>query len=921
MSSDGNKNTRSVRKRRRPSAGSVGAVQPPRSSSSRWEAVFPVIGKTAQIRTIWAMHKHEAQTYEWTEIPDQVSVDKPMGILCEQRSWHKAMVVLGLVATRAHSCAHDDMKRQAFLSDTAKWLPPSDVADLVFSYLHDRPWDVEQENDNETLDVKAEEVTWLKCTLVVVPHQLLPYWNELLKSDTKLTFRVLHWETQLADLTSDLASVVKTGADLGSLDRHYDHHQQQQQGQHDPLLRGRLLPKGEALVLCNANKFSQLAETCQSLSIGWTRVVFDEMGDFDVPRCPEMAFRFLWLLTDSLRHVASFRNLGFLRTLCHKLHLDEVRRMTFYGERSAPALTKLNRGHRSSGASTSASASANTRTSVPVGGFDPVRLCQDSCGSSSASSRSSQVLQDDHRCCCELVCIRPTETSLERLLRQLALPHGSSRSHPLFGEGVPWYNTNQEVLQTALFGSEAQLRSMVQKHITSYSRTKTPINLGRELSRTEIVWEFVRKTCPTSTRLYFMHLACREQRCARCSSPFGQAWDTMVMMIVPLSLPFCLDCGPEALKRVPNAVSNRQHCASLLQYAEELRQLARGETATREEIHRNDDDNNSNNSNSRHSDVPFGMWIETYLSEEGTPSSSSSSSSSSSLGGHNRWRSGRRHPRKDRRLTLHMAAQLHAQTSQESRISAPDEIGVLTQWLTDTDLPIGLRNDNVSCSYTFLPQEDLCALSRNLNAGRDETQQPHEPHSGLSCTSSSFVKQNRISNDDAEEYRLVGNNAHTVMHSALSRIQTCENLIRAELGKRQGRNAKCVLVFTRWLVADLQERLGRKKIPFRVVPAHAGRTGLLSTNEQLASGAIRVLIVTLPCSTGSGFDLRHVDSAILCESSWYHQNQNHGSYNYSLLPHFLRRTCVQRASGEPGANDLSAEDACPRRKLRVYCLL
>jgi hypothetical protein len=85
--------------------------------------------------------------------------------------------------------------------------------------------------------------------------------------------------------------------------------------------------KKHDVVLCNSNKFSELAKYCDEHRLKWQRVIFDEVNAIYLPNCPSINSLFYWGVLARWNELSKIKNKGFIKSNFASLTKDVLQEM------------------------------------------------------------------------------------------------------------------------------------------------------------------------------------------------------------------------------------------------------------------------------------------------------------------------------------------------------------------------------------------------------------------------------------------------------------------------------------------------------------------------------------------------------------------------------------------------------------------
>lgn len=280
-----------------------------------------------QLRSVHRMCEDEYWAYR--ELRGQGRGGRPrcnVGLLADDMGLGKTLTALALVAYQRNPCGcPGGCGQRSVLFDCLDggtgWRMCTDMLALIVGYAELPLLSPSQLGANPGPQKTPqshvfwgpdENCSYLAATLVVVSHTVMKQWIDAVRQQTRLKAVVLQRKSDVVQL---LASVGKVAPESEGPAGDWANR---------PLRSDGLpLPGEEHLVLCNANRFDELARGTREF--GWARIIVDEVCDVKLRSDVLPRARFVWGITgtpQNLVQISSRRN-GFLaRTFKHLTPAD-----------------------------------------------------------------------------------------------------------------------------------------------------------------------------------------------------------------------------------------------------------------------------------------------------------------------------------------------------------------------------------------------------------------------------------------------------------------------------------------------------------------------------------------------------------------------------------------------------------------------
>ena len=85
--------------------------------------------------------------------------------------------------------------------------------------------------------------------------------------------------------------------------------------------------KKHTIILCNSNKYAELAKYCDQHRLKFQRVLYDEVNSVCLPNCLSIGAFFYWGITTTWTELNAIKNRGFIRDVFSHLSLEQLRAM------------------------------------------------------------------------------------------------------------------------------------------------------------------------------------------------------------------------------------------------------------------------------------------------------------------------------------------------------------------------------------------------------------------------------------------------------------------------------------------------------------------------------------------------------------------------------------------------------------------
>ncbi len=199
----------------------------------------------------------------------EIRLDTNIGILADQVGSGKTYIILGLIASSKRTkVSKTDIIFNRMMNYYCQYLP-NELINIIINYHC-----INSSTCELMINSRNEKKKQLNSNLIVVPHNLFYQWMSDIKKFTNLSVYPIRCKKDEINVENF---------------KNYD------------------------IILCNANKYNELANRCQDYK--WFRVIFDEADSIKIPNNNRSYFNFIWFITTTFTRLYQHKNIGFIRDI------------------------------------------------------------------------------------------------------------------------------------------------------------------------------------------------------------------------------------------------------------------------------------------------------------------------------------------------------------------------------------------------------------------------------------------------------------------------------------------------------------------------------------------------------------------------------------------------------------------------------